>query len=138
MTYIPIQPTSSAEFLSTRGLLANKADADHFSGLLAGMKALSVINDSDQLVTNNPGLRQDFGSELFKDIHGLDKIMEGMDVASKLNSNAIHQSKEHVSTLSETLMRFNVDGTTYFMQTNYVNQRLGELDEQIKSVVRSK
>ena len=40
--------------------------------------------------------------------------------------------------VSETLLRLQVDGNTYFMQTNFVNQRLGELDEHIKAVTRSR
>lgn len=138
MKSVPVQPPSSAEFLSNRGVIANPAQADHFSQLLAGMKTMSANDVQGLSVTKMPGLRDEFGAELFKDIHGLDKIMEGMEVASKLNTNALHASKDEMAMVSETLLRLQVDGTTYFMQTNFVNQRLGELDEHIKAVTRSR
>lgn len=138
MKSIPVQPPLSAEFLSNRGVIANPAHADHFSQLLAGMKTISANEVQGLSVTKTPSLRNEFGAELFKDIHGLDKIMEGMEVASKLNANALHASKDDMATVSETLLRLQADGTTYFMQTNFVNQRLGELDEHIKAVTRSR
>ena len=61
-----------------------------------------------------------------------------MEVASKLNTHAIYASKDEMAMMSETMLRLQVDGNTYFMQTNYVNQRLGELDEHIKAVIRSR
>ena len=102
MKSVPVQPPLSAEFLSNRGVIANSAHADQFSQLLAGMKTMSANDVQGLSVTRTPGLRDEFGAELFKDIHGLDKIMEGMEVASKLNTNALHASKDEMAMVSET------------------------------------
>lgn len=141
MNSVPVQPQLSAEFLSGRGVIANSANsahADHFSRLLAGIKTLSAHEVQGSSVTKTPGHREELGSEIFKDVHGLDKIMEGMEVASKLNTHAIHASKDEMSVLCETMLRLQADGDTYFMQTNFVNQRLSEMDEHIKAVTRSR
>lgn len=138
MTNVPVQPPSPAEFTSTRGVVANSAHADHFAQLLAGMKVLSADEVKNQSIVQKPGSRDEFGAELFKDIHGLDKVMEGMDVATKLNSKVLESGKDEMAEVSETLMRMQVDGTTYFMQTNFINQRLGELEEHLKAVTRSR
>ena len=65
MKSVPVQPPLSAEFLSNRGVIANSAHADQFSQLLAGMKTMSANDVQGLSVKRTPGLRDEFGAELF-------------------------------------------------------------------------
>jgi hypothetical protein len=139
MTDIQIHLQPGLNLGSSRASVASTADQAHFAQLLEGMRSVSRQSSPPAESTSAPLTpRGGLGSELFKDIHGLDQIMDGMAVASKLNSKEIQGNGDHMTRLAETILRLEVDGDTYFMQTNYASQRASEFGDELNSLMRNK
>ena len=124
---------------SSRASVASTADQSHFARLLEGMRVASSPTQPGMNTTKSPGPeRGEIGAALLNDVHGLDQIIEGMAVAAELNSQEIQSNGDHLFNLTESILRLEVDGDTYFMQTNYASQRATEFGEELGSLTRGR